>query len=691
MPNSSTDLPIQYIKGVGPQRARLLQALGITTIKDALLYLPCRYEDRSNLTPISALNIGAPGTASGAIVAANIVRQRGRKFSIFEIVLHDGKGYMKVKWFNQPYMQRNFTVGQTVVVSGVVRKNVYDMPPIEMDSPEYEIVSDVEDSLVHTQRVVPVYRLTEGISTKQFRKLMFSIVQEHAPTMQDPVPPEVISRHALPALHECVRELHFPGNAEHIDELNSGRSQFHARLAFDELFLFELGLAVLKKRACREKGISFRSVGKLRNALLELLPFGLTAAQKQVMDEITGDMKAPYAMNRLIQGDVGCGKTVVALAAMLDADESGYQAALMAPTEILAEQHYITIHRLIEQLGLKVLLLTGGSKKINTEHADIIIGTHALIQEAVKFSKLGLAVIDEQHKFGVMQRASLRKKGVNPDVLVMTATPIPRSLALTLYGDLDCSVINELPPNRKPVETKWLPSSRSAEIFAVLRKEIGKGKQAYVVYPAIEESEKVSLKSAVQGKIAFEKKFPDYRIGLLHGRLRTEEREEVMDLFKKKEIDILVSTTVIEVGVDVPNATIMFIVHAERFGLSQLHQLRGRVGRGSDSAFCILIAYHPISNDARRRLDIMVQTNDGLRIAEEDLDIRGPGEFLGTRQAGVPDLRNADIVRDAAILDAARQEAFGLVETAPELEEFPFLKEHLDVFWKGRVDLFKTG
>ena len=695
MPKSSSAFSIQDIKGIGPQKARLLSTLGIRTIRDALLYLPFRYEDRSALTSISDLQAGSVETVSGTIIAANMVRHKGRNFSIFEIVLFDGRGYLKVKWFNQPFLQRQVIVGQTVIVSGMVRRNSYDMPPIEMDNPEYEIVSDGEDALVHTNRVVPVYRLTEGISQKQFRKIMFSIVQEQAIAIQDPVPAEIISMHNLPPLAESIRELHFPGDAHDIIELNSGRSRYHMRLAFDELFLFELGLAVLKKRACREEGISFRSEGKLRNAFLRLLSFELTAAQKRVMDEISRDMTSPHAMNRLLQGDVGCGKTVVALAAMLDAVEAGYQAALMAPTEILAEQHYLTIHRLIDKLGLKLLLLSGGSKKHDehgaSDHADIVIGTHALIQEAVKFRKLGFAVIDEQHKFGVMQRALLRKKGINPDVLVMTATPIPRSLALTLYGDLDCSVINELPPHRKPIETKWFASNRRDEIFAVLKQEIGKGKQVYVVYPAIEESEKMSLKSATEGKAAFEQKFPEYRIGLLHGRLRTEEREEVMDLFKKKKIDILVSTTVIEVGVDVPDATVMLIVHAERFGLSQLHQLRGRVGRGSDSAYCILVAYHPVSNDAQRRLDIMVQTNDGFRIAEEDLAIRGPGEFLGTRQAGLPDLRNADIVRDAAMLATAKQEAFGLIEKTPELKEFPFLKEHLDVFWKGRVDLFKTG
>jgi ATP-dependent DNA helicase RecG len=414
------------------------------------------------------------------------------------------------------------------------------------------------------------------------------------------------------------------------------------------------------------------------------------------MDEIRSDMRRPHPMNRLVQGDVGSGKTVVAVAAMMDAIESGYQAALMSPTGILAEQHYLNIRRMTGPLGLTVSLQTGGSggaAQHNPDEcaADIIIGTHALIQERIRYRKLGLVVIDEQHKFGVLQRALLRKKGADPDVLVMTATPIPRSLALTLYGDLDYSVIDALPPGRKPVHTVWRDAGNREEIFGVLRKEIGLGRQAYVVYPSIAESETADLKSAVRGKEAFEKKFPEFRIGLLHGRMKPEERERVMDLFKSREIDILISTTVIEVGVDVPNATVMLIVHAERFGLSQLHQLRGRVGRGTDRACCILIAYPPLGEEARRRLAVMGETNDGFRIAEEDLAIRGPGTFLGTRQTGHPDLRNADIVKDAEILESARCEAFALLERDGELRKIPFLKQQLDVFWKGKADLFRTG
>jgi ATP-dependent DNA helicase RecG len=401
-------------------------------------------------------------------------------------------------------------------------------------------------------------------------------------------------------------------------------------------------------------------------------------------------------MNRLVQGDVGCGKTIVALLAMLDAVETGYQAALMAPTEILAGQHYINMRGLFKELGMKTELLRGGPKAgqlegIASGETQIVIGTHALIQEGVKFKKLGLAVIDEQHKFGVMQRAMLRKKGTAPDLLIMTATPIPRSLALTLYGDLDCSVIDELPPGRRPVMTRLFEADRKKEIYGLLRGEIEKGRQAYVVYPAIEESEKTDLKNAVQGKEGFERIFPEFRIGLLHGRMSTEERESVMHSFRRGEIDILVSTTVIEVGVDVPSATLMLIVHAERFGLSQLHQLRGRVGRGGHRSLCVLVAYRPYGEEGGRRLDIMLKSHDGFRIAEEDLAIRGPGEFLGTRQAGMPDLKVANIVRDMKILEKARAEAFNLIEKGPELIEFPSLKKAVEVFWKGKKDLFRTG
>ena len=685
---------IESVKGIGPQRAKLFLRVGIRTISDALYYLPCRYEDRTKLKKVSEIRPGGIGTVQGKIVFANDIRTRMRKFRIFEIAIHDGTGFLKAKWFNQPFLQKNFPLGKDVILSGIVKNS--GQAALEMDSPEYELVSDDTDSFIHTKRIVPVYRITEGISQKQFRKIMFGMVTEYASGLSDFIPPFIIERNHLPPLSMSIQQLHFPEGGIDLDALNSGTSTYHRRLSFDELFLFELGLAALKRRARLNRGIAFRPEGNLRKALLNLLPFALTDAQKSTLAEIRKDMRSPYPMNRLIQGDVGCGKTVVALLAMLDAIESGYQAALMAPTEILAGQHYINIHGLVKALGLKAELLTAGSKGGHREgiasgETDMVIGTHALIQEGVKFKKLGLAVVDEQHKFGVIQRVLLRKKGLTPDVLVMTATPIPRSLALTLYGDMDSSVIDELPPGRRPVVTKLFEADRKEDIYVLLRQEIDNGRQAYVVYPAIEESEKTDLKNAVQGKEGFEKVFPEYRIGLLHGRMSTGEREKVMLSFRQGEIDILVSTTVIEVGVDVPNATIMLVVHAERFGLAQLHQLRGRVGRGADRSLCILVAYKPYGEEARRRLDIMLRSNDGFRIAEEDLAIRGPGEFLGTRQAGIPDLKVANIVRDMKILEKAKAEAFGLTEASPELGEFPSLKKTVEVFWKGKIDFFKTG
>ncbi len=694
MDKDSPDHPIECIKGIGPQRAKLFSRLGILTIQDALYYLPYRYEDRTGLKKVSELRPGIIETVQGKIVFANIIHTRLRKSRIFEIAINDGTGFLKAKWFNQPFMQKNLPIGQEVVLSGLVKNS--GQAALEMDSPEYEIVSDDIDSFIHTKRIVPVYRITDGISQKQFRKIMFGVVTEHASRFSDVIPSYIIEKNKLPPLSFSIQQLHFPEGGLDMDALNRGTSEYHRRLSFDELFLFELGLAALKQHTRLNKAIAFNPAGNLRKALLKILPFALTEAQKRTLADIEKDMRSAYPMNRLIQGDVGCGKTVVALLAMLDAVEAGYQAALMAPTELLAGQHYINIHGLVKALGLKAELLTGGAKGRQLEgilsgETDIVIGTHALIQEGVRFKKLGLAVIDEQHKFGVMQRSLLRKKGMTPDLLVMTATPIPRSLALTLYGDLDCSVIDELPPGRKPVVTKLIEADRKKEIYGLLREEIEKGRQVYVVYPAIEESEKTDMKNAVQGKEGFERIFPEYRIGLLHGRMGTEEREKVMLSFRQGETDILVSTTVIEVGVDVPEATLMLVVHAERFGLAQLHQLRGRVGRGQHRSLCILVAYKPYGEDARRRLDIMLRSNDGFRIADEDLNIRGPGEFLGTRQAGLPDLKVANIIRDMKILEKAKTEAFGLIEASPELRDFPSLKKTVEVFWKGKVDLFKTG
>jgi ATP-dependent DNA helicase RecG len=695
MAKDPVDLQVRYIKGVGPHRSNLLNKLGIKTVRDALYYLPYRYEDRSNIKKISDLTYGNVEIVSGKVISAEVIRLPGKHLRIFELTINDGTGLLKGKWFNQPFMKRNFKVGQQLLLCGAVR-NPYRGTGFEMDNPEYEIMSESDDSFIHINRIVPVYRVTSGMSVRQMRSIMFHTVQSYIRDVADTMPVEILKRNALPGLHESLSQIHFPDANTGLDLLNRGVSDFHRRLAFDELFMLETGLALMKKGAVLEKGISFNPEGKLLKRLLSKLPFKLTDAQERVFSDILGDMKRPHPMNRLIQGDVGCGKTVIALMAMTVAAEYGYQSALMAPTEILTEQHYLNIYRTVEALGLKICLLTGSTKnkpldKVASGEIDMVVGTHALIQEGLIFNNLGLAVIDEQHRFGVMQRALLRKKAMNPDVLVMTATPIPRTLALTLYGDLDYSVIDELPPNRSPVKTLLFTSGQKESIYALIREEIKKGRQVYVVYPIIEESEKTDLRSATLGRDAFRKLFPEFRTGLIHGRMKREEREQIMTSFKQGEIDILVSTTVIEVGVDVPNATLMIIIHAERFGLSQLHQLRGRIGRGSHQSYCVLLAYEPYGDEARRRLGIMVKSSDGFRIAEEDLDIRGPGEFFGTRQSGMPDLRVANIARDAVLLDKARREAFTLIERDADLKGYPLLRKSLETFWKGRIELFKTA
>ncbi len=696
MDRDPSEFPIQYVKGVGPQRARLLARLGIRTARDALYYLPYRYEDRRNIKRICHLNYGTMETATGKVVSMDVVKLPRSHLRIFELVISDGSGLLKGKWFNQPFMKKNFSLGREVILSGVVKRNPYWGIGLEIDNPEYEFTDDDAGNLIHTSRVVPVYRTTAGMSVRLLRSIMFNTIGTCVEHMEDPLPEELRLQYHLPPLKDSLSNAHFPGQEADTDALNKAVSEYQRRLAFDELFHLELGIAVTKKGETREKGIVFAPEGRLVKKLKEKLTFRLTRAQERIFAEILSDMKKPYPMNRLIQGDVGCGKTVVALMAMLSAVECGYQAAMMAPTEILAEQHYLNIHGLVEDLGLRICLLTGSNRgrpaeEITSGSMQIVVGTHALIQAGVKFKKLGLVVIDEQHRFGVMQRALLRRKARNPDVLVMTATPIPRTLAMTVYGDLDYSVIDELPPRRGPVLTRLFYENRKNLIYQAIASEVKKGRQVYAVYPVIEESETSDLKSAIIGRTAMERIFPGYRTGLIHGKMKTAEREAVMASFKKGEIHILVSTTVIEVGVDVPNATMMLIVHAERFGLAQLHQLRGRVVRGSHQSHCLLLAYPPVGEEAKRRLDIMVKTTDGFRIAEEDLDIRGPGEFFGTRQSGMPDLRVANIVRDALLLELARKEAFAMVDRDPYLEKSPLLKESVERFWQGKMDIFKTG
>lgn len=695
MRSNTSAPPVQHLAGIGPKRANLLNRLNISTVNDLLYYLPFRYEDRRNIRKIEDLTSGSLETVSVKVVSMKTVRLPKRRLNLFELIVTDGSGHLKAKWFNQPYLQKNFSEGQNLILSGIAKRSSCGRAGFEMECPEYESAEDNNEDFIHTARIVPVYRTTAGMSVRVLRSVIFNLLKDCIDNIKDPLPEDMLLRHDLPCLKDSIFHVHFPLPEADIELMDKGLSRYHKRLSFDELLILEAGIALLKNREERKQGISFNPSGRLLKQLKDNLTFRLTLAQERVFKEILDDMKRPYPMNRLIQGDVGCGKTIVALMAMVSAAECGYQSAIMAPTEILAGQHYINIHRLIEDLGLRVCLLTGSTKErplsdIESGRVDIIVGTHALIQEGVIFHNLGLAVIDEQHRFGVLQRALLRKKAANPDILVMTATPIPRTLAMTLYGDLDYSVIDSMPPDRSPVATKRYSPAQKEVIYRLITEEVLKGHQVYVVYPVIEESEDSDLRSAINGRDAFRRIFPDFRTGLIHGKMKTQEREEIMRAFKEGSIDILVSTTVIEVGVDVPNAAMMLIVHAERFGLPQLHQLRGRVGRGSSRSCCLLLAYEPLSKEARRRLDIMVKTTDGFRIAEEDLEIRGPGEFLGTRQSGIPDLRTANLIRDADILGSVRKEAFDLVGLDPELDKWPLLKQGIIDFWEGRVEIFET-
>ncbi|MGE5809099.1 MAG: ATP-dependent DNA helicase RecG, partial [Nitrospirota bacterium] len=601
------------------------------------------------------------------------------------------------------FMKKMFRPGQKVILSGVVKSNPYKGGLPQIDNPDYEIMEEHEaDDLIHTGRTVPIYRTTAGLSVRYLRSMIKAVLDSCGASAQDPLPDSLLEKYSLMSVPEAFFEAHFPTKEKDLAVLNRGTSAAHRRLSFEELFALELGLALRKRGVSTEKkGIHFKPMNRLETELRKKLPFSLTAAQERVIAEIKRDMAAEGPMNRLIQGDVGSGKTVVALIAALLAVENGYQAAVMAPTEILAEQHYKNMSSMTGPLGVRVCSLTGSLKKkdkeavlaeIESGGASIVVGTHALIEQQVKFRRLGLAVIDEQHRFGVMQRSTLTSKGYEPDVLVMTATPIPRTLALTVYGDLDVSVIDEMPKGRTPVITRIFFENRRGDAYRIIEGELGKGRQAYVVYPLVEETEKSDLKAATEMASHLQKDvFPEWKVGLLHGRLKAGEKEAVMAAFKAGETHILVSTTVIEVGVDVPNASVMVIEHPERFGLAQLHQLRGRVGRGCHQAYCILMGPRMFAEEPRERLTAFARTTDGFRIAEEDLRQRGPGEFFGTRQSGLPDLRAANIIRDADLLEQARFEAFGLLKQDPQLAFHPLLRELLRRKWQGRLGLISVG
>jgi ATP-dependent DNA helicase RecG len=609
------------------------------------------------------------------------------------LLLRDASGYGTATIFGRGWLTRVFQRSQQLVLHG---KGARFKDKITLQVQDWELVESGDDEPIHAGALVPVYSTTEGLHQRTLRSLMYHLVERFAGDVGETLPETSRRRRGLVPITEALTGVHFPPGEAQL-------AAAHRRLAFEDFLLLQLGLAILRSRTSRSQGIAMSPPGTLVKRLRDALPWSLTGAQERVWDEIRRDMAAPYPMHRLLQGDVGSGKTIVAALAVLTAVEAGYQAAVMAPTEILAEQHVMTFSRLLEPLGVPVTLLTSALKgrerrlrraAVAAGEVGCIVGTHALVQEAVEFRKLGLVVVDEQHRFGVAQRARLKAKGESPDVLVMTATPIPRTLALTLYGDLDVSVLDELPPGRKPIRTEARGEGKRPQIYKFLQDQVAEGRQIYVVYPLIEESEAIDLKAATDMARRLQiEVFPDLMVGLLHGRLPFEAKDDIMQRFKAGEIHVLVSTTVIEVGIDVPNASVMLIEHAERFGLSQLHQLRGRVGRGPWKSYCILLTSGKLGDDAQRRVEAMVETNDGFKIAEVDLQLRGPGEFFGTRQSGLPEFRVADLLRDAALLEEARRDALTIVAADPELRapEHRGLRQALLARWRGKLALASVG
>ena len=692
----SLDSPVTVVKGISTALSARFGKLGVKTVRDLLYFFPHRHLDYSKLKFISQLTEGEEQTIVANVWQAQETRPGGRRST--EAIVGDETGNIRVLWFNQPYLAKKLTTNNRIMLSG--RVSLFKGRHMFL-SPEWEIMEGQD--LVHTARLVPVYPLTQGLRPRQVRRVMKEFIDRWASQVTDFLPTELRKRLGLLELPVAISQAHYPENEDTKDKAR-------VRLAFDELFLLQLGV-MSKKRQWQESrpGTPFDAKKTVLKQFLGSLPFKLTSAQDKVLGEIFNDLGQSRPMCRLLQGEVGSGKTVVATAALLVAAANGYQGAFMAPTEILAEQHFATVCQMLSKLGheegegylrsysgflerpLKVALLMGdikqsGKRKIQKQiqegDIDIVIGTHAIVQKGVDFNKLGLAVVDEQHRFGVEQRSALREKGFNPHMLVMTATPIPRTLALTLYGDLDLSVINELPPGRQTVKTKWLKPNQRESAYAFVRKQVAEGRQAFILCPLIEESEAIVAQAAVvEYERLSQEVFLDLRVGLLHGRLASLEKDTVMASFRSGKLDILVSTPVIEVGIDIPNATVMLIESADRFGLSQLHQFRGRVGRGREQSYCMLLAENP-SEVGRERLDIIENVQDGFKLAEEDLKMRGPGEFFGTRQSGLPDLRMAKI-SDVALLELARSEAIKLFQVDPGLEraEQRLLAQELARVW----------
>jgi ATP-dependent DNA helicase RecG len=719
-----------YVRGVGPRVAEMLAPKGIETAEDLLYHLPFRYEDRQHPRSLDELQPGETASVIAEVRGSALLRTR--KMPIFEMTVGQGRLSLKCIWFNGSYLEGRFHAGQTVALYGRIEPS-RSTNNLKMIQPQFELLpddsDDAETRLLEVGRITPVYESLGGarLASRWQRKVIFRLLESLHGAVPECLPQAMVERLSLPDRETALREVHYPPEGTSFDQLQSSSTPAHRRLIFEELFFLELGLELKRRRMRQRAGIGFATTDKVREAIREVLPFHPTKAQKRALGEIVADMRTPSPMRRLLQGDVGSGKTIVALQAMIVAMENGYQAALMAPTEILATQHFLSLRKLLEKSSRKprIVLLTGSlsedrkrttRRQINNGEAQLVIGTHALIEEKVEFDKLGLVVVDEQHRFGVLQRFKLMKKPnmAEPDVLVMTATPIPRTLALSLYGDMDVSVLDELPPGRTPIVTRRVSGERSEEVWDFVRKQAALGRQAYIVYPVIEGTKddqpeldfsrddadagleppasprkkaakkgknaelfpkaaqeanpaaKLGLKSAVDMHEKLSKgPLADLRVGLLHGRLDADEKEVIMRRFQRGEIDVLVATTVIEVGVDVANATVMVVEHAERFGLAQLHQLRGRVGRGAAKSYCILITGPRVSPLGEERLNAMVRTQDGFELAELDLAQRGPGEFFGTRQAGLPDFRVANLVRDRQLLELAKMEAARFANLPP--------------------------
>ena len=701
----SLQTDVRMVKGVGPQRAELLAKRGIFTLEDLLNYLPFRYEDRIHFSKIKDVQPNGTYTLRARVMSGQAVRGMYGRDAIYHLLVQDDSGSLPCKFFHGGYLEGRLKPGQQLILHGKVEIDKLRPARREMINPQIEVLTGEEVDSVEMGRIVPIYEAVGTFGTRQIRRAIYATLQNLDPNIPDVLPPALLQLLHYPSRHEALILTHFPDAGESLEALNLFRSPAQQRLIFEEFFLYQLSLVLGRRAVRKENAIAFRvREDKVREALKRILPFKPTNAQKRVLGEIAADLEKPVPMNRLLQGDVGSGKTIVALQAAVIAIENGCQTALMAPTEILAVQHFLSARRILAPGGHTVELLISGLKpsektaareRIRSGEAQLVIGTHALIEDDVEFHRLGFVAIDEQHRFGVLQRKRLMDKaarhGNAPHVLVLTATPIPRTLSLTLYGDLEVSVLDELPPGRTPIETRTTTEQHLSGVWEFLRREVASGHQGYVVYPVIEES-KLELKAAMEEYERLSRTvFPKLKVGLLHGRLSSEEKEDVMQKFRRNEIQILVATTVVEVGVDVPNATVMIIEHAERFGLAQLHQLRGRIGRGAQQSHCILVAPGRMTEDARVRLETMVRTTDGFEIAETDLQLRGPGEFFGTRQSGQLGFHVANPIRDRQLLELARKEAFALAEQPAQKESLQRVLRLLPGEWQRRYHLARVG